>query len=119
MASSKMQDSKLKGFQMRTPFRMIRCTIERGGFPSERCFTITDVAGREIVGVANVSHLRRADNAPLADGEPPRGEVIDGFVKCRILRAAEPGTVVIDLPSDDVATVPESELVDGNVAMTC
>lgn len=105
---------------MRSLIRLIQCTIERGGFSSERCFTLVDAEGKDIVGMADISHLCNSEMQPLPDGEPPIGEKMSGLVKCRILRSgADENTVLIDLPGNEVAIVDAEKLIETNAAMQC
>ena len=82
-----------------------KCKIERGGFSSERTFEITLRDGHKLVGTAHVGYLFDENHEPLDDDTPGFGEAIDGFVECRVVRQIDPETIVIDLPSADVARV--------------
>ncbi len=91
---------------------LIRCTIERGGFSSERAFEIETDDGQLLVGTADIDHLRDRYKHKLSDDEPPIGERIDGYVKCRLVRMIDQNSALVDLPSTDVAHVSAKELVD-------
>jgi hypothetical protein len=92
-------------------FFLIRCTIERGGFSSERTFQIKTDEG-QLIGTADVEHLRDQYKHKLSDDEPPLGTSIDGFVKCRLIRMIDKNSALVDLPSTDVAHVPADELLE-------
>jgi hypothetical protein len=94
----------------RMPFHFIPCQIERGGFSSERTFTIKLADGNALVGTAHVDHLRSEDREPLDDGQPPFGTVLEGFVQCREIENRG-DIVIVEVPSADVIQVPREELV--------
>ncbi len=91
----------------------IRCTIERGGFASERSFTIKLPNGQTLVGTADVRYLCNEKKQALKEGEPPFNEKIDGYVKCRVVREVNE-TRIIEVPSADVVSVPAGDLVEMN-----
>lgn len=93
-------------------FYHIPCTIERGGFASERKFTIAHRDG-QLVGTADIEYLCNENREALNDDEPPLGQVINGFVKCRKIRDVnEGGSVLVEVPSTDLVLVPEGDLVE-------
>lgn len=85
----------------------VPCKIERGGFSSERTFTIVRDDGEEIQGTANVEYLRGSDFGPIPDDQPPEGEVISGYVQCRIVQSIGNGRVILSVPSEYVVTSEE------------
>jgi hypothetical protein len=97
---------------MKPQFFLIRCIIERGGFSSERSFEVQTSDGGKLIGTADVEHLCDEAKNPLDDDEPPYGERMSGFVKCRSIRKIDQQTMLIDLPSADVVHVPAGELVE-------
>lgn len=92
------------------PFHFIPCKIERGGFSGERTFTISLANGEALVGSAHVDHLRTGDRKILDAGQPPFGEILDGFVRCREVEVRDQ-SVVVEVPSADVIQVTKDELV--------
>ena len=97
---------------MKSKLFHIRCTIERGGFSSERTFEVRTSDGGKLVGTADIQHLCDENQEPLGDDEPPCGVVISGYVKCRLIRQGDNQTVLVDLPSDDVIYVRAGELLE-------
>ena len=93
-------------------YYLIRCTIERGGFTSERTFEILLADGGKLVGISNVGHLYDENGKLLSDEEPPFGETITGFVKCRKIRDRVGNTALVEVPSADLINVPEEELLE-------
>ncbi|MBW3541282.1 MAG: hypothetical protein KY476_13525 [Planctomycetes bacterium] len=87
---------------------LIPCTIERGGFSSERTFELPHAQGK-LVGMAFVEHLFDENRQPLADENPSYGEQIRGFVKCRVIERFD-SRVLVEVPSTDVINVPQDEL---------
>lgn len=102
---------------MNPRFFHIRCTIERGGFSSERTFEVETSDGGKLVGSADIRYLCDENKNPLDDDEPPFGQRISGFVKCRWIRPIDNQNVLIDLPSADVIHVPADELHE--LTLTC
>lgn len=97
---------------MSFPLYYIRCRISRGGFASERRFSIRDVDGQEIAGISDIEYLRDEQGNGLSEDEPPEGQSIDGFVACRIIRKVKDQVVLIEIPSSDLARVEDSVLAD-------
>lgn len=89
----------------------IACTIERGGFTTERTFEINTHDGK-IIGTAYIEHLCGADKKPLPEDEPQYGEKLDGFVKCRKIRDIDESTVLVEVPSADVVHVSAKDLIE-------
>lgn len=89
---------------------LIACTIERGGFSSERTFEIDLSEGGKLAGIANVGHVLDQNKSSLDEDTPAYGETIDGFVKCRKFRPNGPGEALIEVPSADVIHVSDREL---------
>lgn len=91
--------------------RYIPCTIERGGFSSERTFSIPLDKGEEvIVGCADTHHVRDSAWNRIPD-KPVNESPVNGYVKCQVLRK-EKGCVLVEVPSRHIFTVDESLLVD-------
>jgi hypothetical protein len=88
--------------------KALACTISRGGFSDERVF---EIKGTSHKGVCSRSHLWKEDGNPLEPGEPPIGQVIDGFVAARILEVRG-DHVTVSIPDGEVLTVAIAELVD-------
>lgn len=89
-------------------FGYIPCTIERGGFSSERTFSIPIEKGEEvIIGCSDVSHLLDANKQPIIDGTQHIGGAVSGFVACLILRQVDAATVLVEVPSREIFTIPE------------
>jgi hypothetical protein len=95
---------------MRTQF-LIPCTIERGGFSTERIFTIRLPDGPETFA-GYYEHFLDGDRNQLPVDVPGSGEVVEGFAKCRILQQQEDGTIIIDIPSSDSLLVHPDVLVE-------
>ncbi len=93
-------------------FHFIKCTIERGGFASERTFTFKDAKGQEVNGISNVDHLCDENMTTLDDEELPHGTKITGFVKCRAIRENGSGEILVDLPNSEVVYVRSGELMN-------
>ena len=93
-------------------FFYIRCTIERGGFTSERTFEISLPEGEKLIGTAYIEHLCGADKKSLPEDEPGFGKVIVGYVKCRKIRDLDESKVMIEVPSADVIHVAAEDLVE-------
>lgn len=89
----------------------IACSIERGGFTTERTFEIETGDGR-LVGTAYIEHLCDEHRQPLSEDEPPYGEKIRGFVKCRKIRETNDGKVLVEVPSADVIHVSAEDLIE-------
>jgi hypothetical protein len=89
---------------------LIPCSIERGGFTSERTFEIAAPVGRRVVGTAFVEHLFDANRRPLGEHTPESGQSIRGFVKCRVIRQTDEETALIEVPGAEVIPVPSGEL---------
>jgi hypothetical protein len=94
-------------------FFHIPCKIERGGFSSERTFTIPSVDSEPLIGVAYYEYFLDADKNPISDDVPPEGQIIDGFVMCRVVRRVDHLTVVVEVPSSDTIAISEKALVAG------
>jgi hypothetical protein len=91
-------------------FKAIRCIISRGGFSDERLFRI-DAGGMKYEGVASRQHMWSREGVPLADGEPPIGENIEGLVAARIIKI-EDGRALVSVPDGEVITISTDQLVD-------
>jgi len=87
------------------------CKIENSGFSSERRFEV-DLPGDggRVVGAAYIEHFRDRDKKELSEGHPPYGQVMTGFVRCRIMRRSAdkasiefPGTEVFHVPFEAIA----------------
>lgn len=94
---------------MQKHFR-IPCKIERGGFSSERTFTIVGADGGKLTGLADVDHLCDVDDNSLGDDEPPEGVVIDGYVNCRLIRKVGTDRALVDLPGLEPIEILASDL---------
>lgn len=88
----------------------IACTIERGGFTTERTFEIETEDGK-LVGTAYIEHLCDEKKKPLSEGEPPFGEKISGYVKCRKIRNISETKVLVEVPSSDIVHVSAKDLI--------
>lgn len=95
-----------------TEYRFVPCTIENGGFSSERTFTIPLPDGEALVGTAHVMYLRDRAGKALPEGVPGYGEKLDGYVQCLIVLSAEQagGEAVVEVPSADLIRVAPEEL---------
>jgi len=100
-------------------FYYIQCRIERGAFTNERTFEI-DLSDQvryggeregQLVGTAHVAHLRKGNQEAITEDDPSYGEVIRGFVRCRLIRDLPAGWVMVEVPSADVIHVSKSALV--------
>jgi hypothetical protein len=90
--------------------QMVRCRIERGAFSGERLFRVQHRNG-VIHGGGHPIYFRDRNRRPLNKDAPPREEVIDGFVHCRVLRKAD-GELIIELPGSEVLTVDDDQIVE-------
>lgn len=95
-----------------TEYRFVPCTIENGGFSSERTFTIALSRGDALVGTAHVMYLRNQQGQALPEGVPGYGEKLDGYVQCLIVLSPEQagGEAVVEVPSADLIRVSPEEL---------
>ena len=93
---------------MARELQWIPCIIENSGFSSERRFRI-QIDNEEIVGPAYLDYLRREDRTKVPEDEPIGNGCIRGFVACRIVKR-EGDSVLIEVPSTDVISVPEDAL---------
>jgi hypothetical protein len=84
----------------------ISCEIMRGGFSSERVFSIS-TDEYSLLGAAPLVYLFDSEWKPLPDDQPPPGDKIVGFILAKVLDDKEPGKVTLSLPSGDVVTVPD------------
>ena len=96
---------------MRNNTHLMKCKIGRGGFSSERSFEIELADGSKLVGTADVRHLMNEKKEGLTDDAPQFEEMVDGFVKCRILRSDDKDRFVVEIPSADVVRVNQDSLV--------
>ncbi len=94
-------------------FFRIPCRIERGGFSGERTFTIPNAAGEPLIGVAYYEYFLDANKNPISEDVPPEGQIIDGFVTCRVVRRVDHSTVVVEVPSSDTIAVAKNALISG------
>jgi deoxycytidine triphosphate deaminase len=94
-------------------FFHIRCQIERGGFSGERTFTIPNASGEPLIGVAYYEYFLDADQNPISEDVPPEGQIIDGFVMCRMVRRVDSSTVVVEVPSSDTIAISDKALLTG------
>lgn len=93
-------------------FFFIPCTIEQGGFSSERAFEIrTADGGKLLVGTANFEYLRNAKREELDEDTPGYGEKLSGYVMCRKVREIDEANVLVEVPSSDLIHVPLNELL--------
>lgn len=92
----------------------VKCTIEHGGFPSERTFEIELYGGEKAVGTADAQYLRTSDGKPVDDDTPGFGECLEGYVVCRVVRVDDRnGRITVDVPSFDLIAVPEDTVSAG------
>lgn len=93
-------------------YSWVRCTIENAGFSSERRFEV-DLPGNggRIVGAAYIEYFRDADNELLPEGQPPYGQKLNGFVKCRIIRR-EGEMMVVEFPGTEIFHVPSEAIAE-------
>jgi hypothetical protein len=94
-------------------FYHIPCKIERGGFSGERTFTIPNAGGEPLIGVAYFEYFLDADRNPISEDVPPEGQILDGFVMCRVVRRVDHSTVVVEVPSSDTIAISKNELISG------
>ena len=103
-------------------FYYMACQIERGAFTNERTFEI-ELSDRitfqgesegKLIGTAQASHLRTSIKQRLEEDEPPYGETIDGFVRCRVIRELSDQRVLVEVPSADVIHVSKESLVSAD-----
>jgi hypothetical protein len=88
----------------------VPCTIENAGFASERRFEVDLPQGDgRVVGAADVEHFRSDQRQPLPEGQPPYGQSMKGFVRCRVLRR-EQDKLFIEFPGTEVFHVPKEAL---------
>ena len=88
----------------------VPCTIENSGFSSERRFEVELPAnGGRIVGAAYIEHFMDENKKRLAEGHPPYGQTIDGFVRCRVIRR-QGDSMLIEFPGTEVFHVPQEAL---------
>lgn len=88
----------------------IPCTIENGGFSSERRFEVDLKSDSgKIVGTAYIEYLQNSDRKPLSEDEPAYATTITGFVKCRVVKREE-DTVFLEFPGTDIFHVPQEAL---------
>jgi len=94
---------------------LLGCEIQRGGFSSERTFTIKTTDGGTLTGLANVHYCYNKEKMPLWSDrrvEPLKeNETIVGYIECRVLEEIG-DRVTVDLPSSDTLCVSEKELVE-------
>jgi hypothetical protein len=88
--------------------RLLWGKIDRGGFSSERTFSVMKVDGSEYVGVCDVSYVFDAWRRPVTPEEPKEG--FGGYVQCRVLRSTETEAVV-EFPDSQTTTVRTYHLV--------
>jgi len=89
---------------------IIACKIRRGGFQSERAFEITSAEGEQKIGTAYIEHLLSSTKEQLGNDEPPKGQTIDGFVKCRMLRQLSSDHFLVQVPSGDVVIISDHQI---------
>lgn len=86
------------------PMALVKCQFSRGGFEHERTFTIQSPSGGFYTGIAYIKYCRRWDGRPLELDEPPPGEMMDGYVKARVLNRSG-GLATILVPDGDVCDI--------------
>lgn len=91
---------------------LIPCKIERGGFSTERLFTIELPNGQEETFAGYYEHFLDGQKKQLDLDTPKKGDVLDGFAKCRIIQTQGDGTIIIDIPSSDSLLVQSDVLVE-------
>ena len=96
---------------MMSRYFTIPCKIERGGFSTERLFTIA-ITGEQKTYAGYYEHFLNENGDPLDLNSPSEGEVLDGYAKCRLIQKLDDGTFIINIPSSDSLLVPEGELVE-------
>jgi hypothetical protein len=96
--------------QVMTPTFLIPCKIERGGFSTERLFTIELPDGPKTFA-GYYEHFLNADRQKLDLETPAEGELMEGFAKCRIIQRQDDGALIIDIPSSDSLLVQPENLV--------
>jgi len=94
-----------------TNLKAIACKISRGGFSDERVFSFK-VADEEYSGVASRGHMWDANGKPIEDGEPPLGDIMDGYVAVRVLEARADATALVSVPDGGVVEMPLNQLED-------
>ncbi len=88
-------------------------TIENSGFSSERKFEVDLPAnGGRIVGAAYIEHFQDGNRNPLPEGQPPYGQKLDGFVRCRVIRR-QGEKLLVEFPGTEVFHVPPEALTEG------
>lgn len=80
---------------------LIPCTIERGGFKSERTFQV-DLSPNAYVGIAYVEHFLSEGRQPLETGELTEKQPVVGFVKCRLVRDSGSNQVLVQVPDGEL-----------------
>ncbi len=90
-------------------YRWAPCTIENTGFSSERRFEVKLADGKKVVGAAYIEYFQDGNKQPLPQGHPPFGQVIKGFVKCRLI-SREGSMASIEFPGTDVFQVSQETL---------
>jgi len=90
---------------------LVKCSLTRGGFPSELVFHIPAPGGGELAGVAPRDYCLDQSKKPLTS-QLRREEQVEGCVVGLLLGEGEsPGTSRVNLPDNDVYEVPDGLLV--------
>jgi hypothetical protein len=79
-------------------YKAIECRISRGGFSDERVFTLADGYS----GAASRQYFWTREGRPLEEGEPPIGQVTDGFVAVRVIQVEGDNKLLVSLPDGEV-----------------
>ncbi|MBN2581309.1 MAG: hypothetical protein JXB10_20175 [Pirellulales bacterium] len=91
---------------------LLPCSIERGGFSSERTFEIDLGPGKKLVGTAFVEYLLDREKKPLDENIPGYGAAVNGYVVCRKMRNLANNQVQVEVPSADVIEVSADSLLE-------
>jgi hypothetical protein len=92
---------------------LLPCTIERGGFTSERTFELQLDSEDKLVGTAYFEYLLDERKRTLDEDTPGFGSPIKGFVVCRKIADLGADRALVEVPSADVIQVPSDDLVAG------
>lgn len=96
-------------YRMLENLYLIPCEIRRGGFSTERLFTIETAGGTDTFA-GHFEHFVDCKRKPIDISAPSPGQSIHGFAMCRVIQIVDDG-VIVDIPSSDAVLVSGDDLV--------